>query len=193
MHKAIRRKIERCSSTATAPSIPPKLAHIVSSGAAIIKANTLGTVTYSVRLKPITARASISSPTFIVPISAANAEPERPARRSRKYRRQFARQGQTAAGLEIDNPKLVSSGDTGTLDWIENGEEPENSEFRDDRFDAAIERASDDSPVFTVADEKRATTPRRHGLLQAYVEDMYNPSRYGRTGTGRRRGSSPAK
>jgi hypothetical protein len=29
------------------------------------------------------------------------------------------------AGLEIDNPHLVSSGDTGTLDWIEDGEEPE--------------------------------------------------------------------
>ena len=28
------------------------------------------------------------------------------------------------AGLEIDNPHLVSSGDTGTLDWIEDGQEP---------------------------------------------------------------------
>ena len=27
------------------------------------------------------------------------------------------------AGLEIDNPHLVSSGDTGTLDWIEDGQE----------------------------------------------------------------------
>jgi len=31
------------------------------------------------------------------------------------------------AGFEIDNPHLVSSGDTGTLDWIEDGEEPENN------------------------------------------------------------------
>ena len=46
------------------------------------------------------------------------------------------------AGLEIDNPKLVSSGDSGTLDWIEDGEEPENTEFRDDRFTAAIDRAA---------------------------------------------------
>jgi len=45
------------------------------------------------------------------------------------------------AGLEIDNPHLVSSGDSGTLDWIEDGEEPENTEFRDDRFTAAIDRA----------------------------------------------------
>jgi uncharacterized protein YfaS (alpha-2-macroglobulin family) len=88
------------------------------------------------------------------------------------------------AGLEIDNPHLVSSGDTGTLDWIEDGEEPENTEFRDDRFTAAIDRASDDNSVFTVAYVVRAVSPGRYVLPQAYVEDMYNPSRYGRTGTG---------
>src|SRR5205085_12026985 len=85
------------------------------------------------------------------------------------------------AGFEIDNPHLVSSGDTGTLDWIEEGEDPESAEFRDDRFNAAIERASDDSPVFTVAYVARAVSPGKYGLPQAYGEDMYNPSRYGRT------------
>jgi uncharacterized protein YfaS (alpha-2-macroglobulin family) len=88
------------------------------------------------------------------------------------------------AGLEIDNPKLVSSGDSGTLDWIEDGEEPENTEFRDDRFTAAIDRASDDTAVFTVAYVVRAVSPGKYVLPQAYVEDMYNPSRYGRSGTG---------
>jgi uncharacterized protein YfaS (alpha-2-macroglobulin family) len=88
------------------------------------------------------------------------------------------------AGFEIDNPRLVSSGDTGTLDWIEDGEEAEHSEFRDDRFNAAIERASDDSPVFTVAYVVRAVSPGKYVLPQAFVEDMYNPSRYGRTATG---------
>jgi len=88
------------------------------------------------------------------------------------------------AGFEIDNPNLVSSGDSGTLDWIENGEEPENAEFRDDRFTAAIDRASDDNSVFTVAYVVRAVSPGKYVLPQAYVEDMYNPSRYGRTGTG---------
>ena len=88
------------------------------------------------------------------------------------------------AGFEIDNPHLVSSGDTGTLDWIEDGEEPENTEFRDDRFTAAIDRASDDNSVFTVAYVVRAVSPGKYVLPQAYVEDMYNPSRYGRTGTG---------
>jgi uncharacterized protein YfaS (alpha-2-macroglobulin family) len=88
------------------------------------------------------------------------------------------------AGLEIDNPKLVSSGDSGTLDWIEDGEEPENTEFRDDRFTSAIDRASDDKAVFTVAYVVRAVSPGKYVLPQAYVEDMYNPSRYGRSGTG---------
>ena len=88
------------------------------------------------------------------------------------------------AGLEIDNPHLVSSGDSGTLDWIEDGEEPENTEFRDDRFTAAIDRASDAKSVFTVAYVVRAVSPGKYVLPQAYVEDMYNPSRYGRSGTG---------
>ncbi len=88
------------------------------------------------------------------------------------------------AGLEIDNPHLVSSGDTGTLDWIEDGQEPQNTEFRDDRFTAAIDRAASDKAVFTVAYVVRAVSPGKYVLPQAYVEDMYNPSRYGRTGTG---------
>ena len=44
------------------------------------------------------------------------------------------------AGFEIDNPRLVSSGDTGTLDWIEDAAEPVYSEFRDDHFGAAFDR-----------------------------------------------------
>ncbi|HEY0331145.1 MAG TPA: alpha-2-macroglobulin [Rhodopseudomonas sp.] len=88
------------------------------------------------------------------------------------------------AGFEIDNPHLVSSGDSGTLDWIEDGVEPVNSEFRDDRFSAAIDRKSDDKAVFTVAYVVRAVSPGKYVLPQAYVEDMYNPSRYGRSATG---------
>ena len=89
------------------------------------------------------------------------------------------------AGFEIDNPNLVSSGDAGTLDWIEDGQQPVNTEFRDDRFTAAFDRAANDKAVFTVAYVVRAVSPGKYVLPQAYVEDMYNPSRYGRTGTGR--------
>jgi alpha-2-macroglobulin len=88
------------------------------------------------------------------------------------------------AGFEIDNPRLVSSGDTGTLSWIENAVEPAHSEFRDDRFSAAFDRKNGDPAIFAVAYVVRAVSPGRYVLPQAYVEDMYRPDRFGRTGTG---------
>lgn len=88
------------------------------------------------------------------------------------------------AGFEIDNPRLVSSGDTGRLDWIKNAAQPVHAEFRDDRFSAAFERNKDSPAVFTVAYVVRAVSPGRYVLPQAYVEDMYRPDRFGRTGTG---------
>jgi alpha-2-macroglobulin len=88
------------------------------------------------------------------------------------------------AGFEIDNPRLVSSGETSALDWIANGAEPVNSEFRDDRFTAAFDRSADSSPVFAVAYVVRAVSPGRYVLPQAKVEDMYRPDRFGRTATG---------
>jgi alpha-2-macroglobulin len=88
------------------------------------------------------------------------------------------------AGFEIDNPRLVSSGDTGTLAWITDAQQPVNAEFRDDRFSAAFERKSDDASVFTVVYVVRAVSPGRYVHPQAYVEDMYRPDRFGRTATG---------
>ncbi len=88
------------------------------------------------------------------------------------------------AGFEIDNPRLVSSGDTGTLSWIADAVAPVHSEFRDDRFSAAFDRGSRDKPVFTVAYVVRAVSQGRYVLPQAHVEDMYRPDRFGRTGTG---------
>ena len=88
------------------------------------------------------------------------------------------------AGFEIDNPHLVSSGETGTLSWIANAADPVHSEFRDDRFTAAFDRAQNSAPVFTVAYVVRAVSPGRYVLPQAKVEDMYRPDRFARTGTG---------
>jgi alpha-2-macroglobulin len=88
------------------------------------------------------------------------------------------------AGLEIDNPHLVSSGDAGRLSWIEDAAEPVHSEFRDDHFGAAFDRKSGDPAVFTVAYVVRPVSPGKYVLPQAYVEDMYRPDRFGRTGTG---------
>jgi hypothetical protein len=87
------------------------------------------------------------------------------------------------AGFEIDNPHLVSSGETGKLGWIADGVEPANAEFRDDRFSAAIERKTGDPAVFTVAYVVRAVSPGTYVLPQAMVEDMYRPDRFGRTAT----------
>jgi alpha-2-macroglobulin len=88
------------------------------------------------------------------------------------------------AGFEIDNPRLVSSGDAGALPWIQDGAVPVNAEFRDDRFSAAFNRKSNDPAVFTVAYVVRAVSPGSYVHPQAFVEDMYRPDRFGRTGTG---------
>ncbi|MCJ7527855.1 MAG: alpha-2-macroglobulin family protein, partial [Methyloceanibacter sp.] len=88
------------------------------------------------------------------------------------------------AGFEIDNPRLVSSGDTGTLGWIENPGSPAYTEFRDDRFTAAFERRSGDPTTYRVAYVVRAVSPGNYVLPQAVVEDMYRPDRFGRTETG---------
>jgi len=100
---------------------------------------------------------------------------------------QFARVALTdfvPAGFEIDNPELVSSGDTGTLSWIENAGTPVHTDFRDDRFTAAFDRNSGDPAVYSVAYVVRAVSPGDYVLPQAEVEDMYRPDRFGRTGTG---------
>lgn len=89
------------------------------------------------------------------------------------------------AGFEIDNPRLVSSGDTGTLGWIELAKAPEHAEFRDDRFTAAFNRKSGDAAIFTVAYVVRAVSPGSYVHPQAFVEDMYRTDRFGRTATGK--------
>ena len=54
----------------------------------------------------------------------------------------------------------------------------------DDAFAAAFDRKAADAAIFTVAYVVRAVSPGRYVLPQAYVEDMYRPDRFGRTGTG---------
>ena len=88
------------------------------------------------------------------------------------------------AGFEIDNPKLVSSADTGGLSWIAHAADPVHTAFRDNRFVAAFERRADSKPLYTVAYVVRAVSPGSYVLPQAVVEDMYRPDRFGRTDTG---------
>ena len=88
------------------------------------------------------------------------------------------------AGFEIDNPRLVSSANTGGLSWITQGAAPVHTGFRDNRFVAAFDRKADSPVVFRVAYMVRAVSPGNYVLPQAFVEDMYRPDRFGRTDTG---------
>ncbi|MFN3623919.1 MAG: MG2 domain-containing protein [Hyphomicrobium sp.] len=110
------------------------------------------------------------------------------------------------AGFEIDNPRLVDSGDIKALDWLKTTVQPEHSEFRDDRFVAAFnfssagsEQASTEgestpdgqtvtkgpAASATVAYLVRAVTPGAFVHPAATVEDMYRPERYARTAAGK--------
>jgi len=112
---------------------------------------------------------------FVVLLTVTEAQP------------QFARVALTdyvPAGFEIDNPRLVSSADTGGLDWISHAADPVHTAFRDNRFVAAFDRRADSPVVYTVAYVVRAVSPGDYVLPQAVVEDMYRPDRFGRTDTG---------
>jgi uncharacterized protein YfaS (alpha-2-macroglobulin family) len=87
------------------------------------------------------------------------------------------------AGFEIDNPRLVASGDA-NLAWIGDLTETAYSEFRDNRFVAAFDRTDDSKNGMTVAYTVRAVSPGRYAHPPAIVEDMYRPDRFARTSAG---------
>lgn len=86
------------------------------------------------------------------------------------------------AGVEIDNPSLLRSGDVNALSWL-NLSEASHSEFRSDRFLAAIDLREGNSVA--VAYVARAVTPGTYHQPAASVEDMYRPAYRARTGAGR--------
>ncbi len=86
-----------------------------------------------------------------------------------------------AAGIEIDNPNLLRSGDLRDLDWL-NPSEAEHAEFRSDRFLAAVD-LSGRKPA-TLAYISRAVTPGRFHRPAAQVEDMYRPAYRAHTAAG---------
>mgnify|MGYP001217533670 CR=1 FL=1 len=88
------------------------------------------------------------------------------------------------AGLEIDNPALVDSGGLEGFSWLKREIEPENTEFRDDRFVAAFTRNGSGKAEYQLAYVVRAVSPGTYALPAAVIEDMYRPERYGRTGHG---------
>jgi uncharacterized protein YfaS (alpha-2-macroglobulin family) len=86
------------------------------------------------------------------------------------------------AGFEIDNPNLLQAGDIGALDWLDLSVSAENTEFRQDRFLAAVDWRSSSS--FQLAYIVRAISPGEFHHPAAIVEDMYRPQFRARTGTG---------
>lgn len=88
------------------------------------------------------------------------------------------------AGFQIDNPSLVNSAQLSNFDWI--GEvQAAHTEFRNDRFVAAFDRAAGDARQITFAYVVRAVTPGTYDHPAASVEDMYRPQFSARTATGR--------
>ncbi len=77
------------------------------------------------------------------------------------------------AGWEIDNPNLLRAGDISALDWLEGQTSADMTEFRADRFAAALTWTSDQP--FTLAYIARAVTPGSFRQPAALVEDMYRP------------------
>ncbi len=87
-----------------------------------------------------------------------------------------------AAGIEIDNPSLLRSGDVRALDWLDLSE-ARHTEFRSDRFLAAVDLSGRET--VTLAYVARAVTPGTFHHPAASVEDMYRPQNRARTDTGR--------
>jgi uncharacterized protein YfaS (alpha-2-macroglobulin family) len=87
------------------------------------------------------------------------------------------------AGFEIDNPKIIGSADLSNFDWLSDIETA-HTEFRSDRFVAAIDRADGEEGEFTLAYVVRAVTPGTYALPAASVEDMYRPEFAARTASG---------
>ncbi|MEQ5869304.1 alpha-2-macroglobulin family protein [Sagittula sp. NFXS13] len=85
------------------------------------------------------------------------------------------------AGLEIDNPSLIRSGDLSGLDWLKTSE-TEFTEFRTDRFLAAVNQ-TDATPI-RLAYVVRAVSPGTFHHPAALVEDMYRPDYRATTASG---------
>jgi hypothetical protein len=95
------------------------------------------------------------------------------------------------AGLEIENPRLLDSGATKSLPWLETGRAPQHTEFRDDRFVAAVDLSQRGDEEGKARDKLafayivRAVSPGTYLHPAATVEDMYRPERFARTAAGR--------
>lgn len=86
------------------------------------------------------------------------------------------------AGLEIENPNLLRSGETGQLGWLQVDDVASYTAFRADRFAAAVDWQGTQS--FRLAYMVRAISPGEFHRPAASVEDMYRPAYRARTAAG---------
>jgi hypothetical protein len=86
------------------------------------------------------------------------------------------------AGFEIDNPNLLRAGDLAAMDWLQAEDRTAMTEFRQDRFLAAIDWRQD--KPFRLAYIVRAVSPGSFHHPAASVEDMYRPDWRAQTDAG---------
>lgn len=89
------------------------------------------------------------------------------------------------AGFEIENPRLLKSGEITAIPWLGLQEVATHTEFRADRFIAAVDRDARAPTQLQLAYRVRAVSPGVFSHPAATVEDMYRPQRRAWTGTGR--------
>lgn len=87
-----------------------------------------------------------------------------------------------AAGLEIENPDLLRSGETSRLAWLAVDDVARHTEFRADRSSAAVDWQG--AQPFRLAYMVRAVSPGHFRRPAASVEDMYRPAYRARTEAG---------
>lgn len=88
------------------------------------------------------------------------------------------------AGLEIENARLAHNASTTEIAWLPELTETLHTEFRDDRFAAALDIEPGASRKFTLAYLVRAVTPGVYRQPAVFVEDMYKPWQFGRGAMG---------
>ena len=77
------------------------------------------------------------------------------------------------AGLEIDNPDFLTSGDVSAFAWLRLAGTPELAESRADRFLAAIDQR--DGTPLRLAYVARAVSPGTFHAAAPLVMDLYRP------------------
>ncbi|WP_210272599.1 alpha-2-macroglobulin family protein [Chthonobacter rhizosphaerae] len=88
------------------------------------------------------------------------------------------------AGLAIDNPSLLAGGDVAALGWVPLVSQAARTEFRADRFVAALDQPAGGATEFALAYMARAVAPGAFTHPAATVTDMYRPERNARTDAG---------